>query len=149
MPGKLLNAELIQQIKLLFDTQLIYPVELLYFYEKDQCNTCDEMKQLLDEITSISQKLSLSIYEIHENPQLAHIYNVRITPGMVITGRDQDELLDNGIRFTGIPSGYEFSSLIHANELVSKRDSGIKPEIRNELKGLHVPVRLQVLVTPT
>ena len=72
MPGKLLNAELIQQIKLLFDTQLIYPVELLYFYEKDQFNTCDEMKQLLDEITSISQKLSLSIYEIHENPQLAH-----------------------------------------------------------------------------
>ena len=72
MPGKLLNAELILQIKLLFDTQLIYPVELLYFYEKDQFNTCDEMKQLLDEITSISQKLSLSIYEIHENPQLAH-----------------------------------------------------------------------------
>ena len=44
--------------------------------------------------------------------------------------------MDYGIRFAGIPSGYEISSLLHAIILVSKRDSGLKPAVRNQLNDV-------------
>jgi alkyl hydroperoxide reductase subunit AhpF len=149
MPEKLLNAELIKQIKLLFETQLIYPVEIIYFTDKDESESCAETRQLLEELCRLSEKLSFQQYEIHDHPQLAQKINVSLTPGLVIASRERDELLDYGIRFAGIPSGYEFGSLIHAIEMVSKRDSGLKPETRLNLKDIQTPVLLQVFVTPT
>lgn len=146
---KSLNNELIDQITELFDAQLNYPVELVYFSKKDQCETCDDTTQLLEEIASISDKLYLRNFDIEENSQLAERYGIHLMPGLVIAGRDQDKLIDYGIRFTGIPSGYEFSSLLQSIILVSKRDSGLKPAIRNQLKELRKPVQLHIFVTPT
>jgi glutaredoxin-like protein len=57
--------------------------------------------------------------------------------------------MDYGVRFAGIPSGHEFSSLIEGLILVSGRDSGLSGEIRKQLRGLKNPVLLQVFVTPT
>jgi alkyl hydroperoxide reductase subunit AhpF len=68
---------------------------------------------------------------------------------LVICGRDQDKTIDYGIRFLGIPSGYEFSSLIQAISLVSKRASCLMPETRKEIKTLQIPLQLKVFVTPT
>ena len=149
MTVKLLNEEIYQQIKELFDSQLDQPVEILYFSKLDPCKECDETHQLLEEIISISDKLHLIAYNVDDNPQQAQQYKVNLAPGLVITGRDADKLLDYGIRFAGIPSGYEFSSLIQAIILVSKRDSGLKSEVRSELKSLTTPIDLKVFVTPT
>jgi glutaredoxin-like protein len=149
MSDTLLNNELYKQLKGLFTDQLDNPVELLYFYRADNCETCNETQKLLDEITAISGKLHLSVVDIDENPQLAKKYSVSLVPGLVIAGRDGDTLIDYGIRFAGIPSGYEFTSLIQDLIFVSKRDSGLPADTRQELQGLNEPVRLQVFVTPT
>jgi len=149
MPVKLLDEEICKQIKELFDLQLLQPVEIIYFSKLDPCDTCDETHQLLSEIISVNDKLHLSAYSLDENPQLAQQYKVNLAPGLVVAGLDRDKLLDYGISFAGIPSGYEFSSLIQAIIMVSKRDSGLKPEVRSELKNLSIPVNLKVFVTPT
>jgi alkyl hydroperoxide reductase subunit AhpF len=70
-------------------------------------------------------------------------------PGLVLAGRDGDQILDYGIRYAGIPSGHEFSSLIHDLVLVSGRDSGLREQTRAYLAKLDKPVHLQVFVTPT
>lgn len=127
----------------------MHPVEIIYFFKNVDCETCDDTRQLLEEITSISEILNFSAYDLNEYSPLAQQYKIDLVPGLVISGRDADNILDYGIRFAGIPSGYEFSSLIQAILLVSKRDSGLKPEIRKELKGLTKPVQLKVFVTPT
>ena len=56
---------------------------------------------------------------------------------------------DHGIRFFGIPSGYEFMSLLDAIVLVSGGDSGLAPASRTMLAELRSPLNLQVFVTPT
>jgi glutaredoxin-like protein len=56
---------------------------------------------------------------------------------------------DYGIRFFGIPAGYEFASLLEALEMVAKGDSELAPATREKLKELRAPVNLQVFVTPT
>ena len=58
-------------------------------------------------------------------------------------------LQDYGIRFLGIPSGYEFMSLLDAILLVSGADSGLKDESRVLIAGASEALTLQVFVTPT
>jgi alkyl hydroperoxide reductase subunit AhpF len=97
----------------------------------------------------LTDKISVRTYRIEEYPQLAQAYNVQLTPGLVITTPESESPIDYGIRFLGIPSGYELASLVQEIELVSKRDSGLKPETRTVLKGIVDPVELKVFVTPT
>jgi glutaredoxin-like protein len=145
---KLLNDDITTQVQNVFE-QLGQPVEVLFFGKKTDCDYCDDTLQLVEEIASLSEKLSLSVYDIDEDSGVASQYKVDKAPGLVLGGRDGDQILDYGIRYAGIPSGHEFSSLINDLILVSGRDSGLNPETREILKDLDKPVLLQVYVTPT
>ncbi len=149
MSIKILNLDLTTQINGLFEAQLNNPVELIYFHNPDTCDMCEETSQLLDEICTLSSKLHLTKYVMDENLPIAEKYNVHLAPGLVVAGGGDGMPIDYGIRFAGVPAGYEFGSLIQAIILVSKRDSGLKPAIRDQLKEIQQPVHLQVFVTPT
>lgn len=148
MVTKLLNDEISQEIIQVFK-QLTEPVEVLFFGRKTGCDYCDDTRQLVQEVLSLSEKLSLSIHDIDEDTALAQQYGVDKTPGLVIAARDGDAIHDYGIRFSGIPSGHEFSSFIHDLVLVSSRESGLDAQTKEILHGLKKPVHLQVFVTPT
>ncbi len=149
MQENILNEELTNQIKELFDGRLIYPVELLYFSDKTTCETCDEAEKLLDELSSLSQKVLLRKYDLQDDQLNAEKYHIQQSPGLVIAGNDSAKPVDYGIRFYGLPSGYEFGSLIQAIIMVSRRDSGLDPSVRSQLTDLRKPVQLKVFVTPT
>lgn len=144
----LLNDEIIQQIQSVFK-DLKEPVAVLFFGEKENCQFCGETRTLLEEVTALSTKLSLDVYDMAEDADLAKQYHVDKTPGIVIAAKNGDEIVDYGIRYAGIPSGHEFSSLINDLMLVSNRDSGLKDATREALKELKEPITLQVYVTPT
>jgi alkyl hydroperoxide reductase subunit AhpF len=149
MSENILDDDLSKQLADLFAGQLQHSVEIVYFSKQDSCEACDDAYHLLTEITNLSDKLFLRIFDMDENPKTAQQYNIQHAPGLLIAGREADGLLDYGIRFTGIPSGYEFNSLIQGIIYVSKRDSGLKPGIRNELRNINNPVNLKIFVTPT
>ncbi|MBN2147058.1 MAG: thioredoxin family protein [Anaerolineales bacterium] len=145
----LLNEEIIKQVKDVFDAQLKENVQVMYFGSQDGCDQCEDTRQLIEEVTSISDKIRLSVHDLQENSPLAAQYKVTMSPGLVIAGLDGDQIKDYGIRFSGIPSGYEFTSLIQDIILVSGRDSGLSPETKQALQKLEQPVHLQVFVTPS
>jgi glutaredoxin-like protein len=144
----LLNDEIRQQVSEFFQ-QVQEPVQVIFFEKKSDCEYCGETRQMVEEVTALSDKIHLSIYDLEDDQAIAGQYKVDKAPGIVIAGRDGEQVLDYGIRFTGIPSGHEFSSLIHDMILVSGRDSGLSPQTKEILKGLDKPVHLQVFVTPT
>lgn len=148
MPTQLLNDDIKSQIKEVFK-ELRSPVEILFFGQRENCVYCEDTRQLVEEVVALSDKLSLSIYDMDDQPEIASQYRVDKTPGLVIAGREGDQVIDFGVRYAGIPSGHEFSSLIHDLVLVSGRDSGLSNEAREFLQGLEKPVHLQVFVTPT
>ena len=124
----------------------------LFFFgsdEKSECEFCAETRQLLEEVTALSEHLSLSTYQLKAAPDVAARYKVDIVPSFVIVGRENGSQLDYGIRYKGIPAGHEFTSLINDLVLVSQRDSNLSPETRDFLHGLTEPLHLQVFVTPT
>ena len=144
----LLNAEMRDQVKGAF-AQLNNPVEVLFFGRQGDCEYCDQTLQLVEEVSELSDKLHLSAYDVESDAELASKYNVDKTPGLVITARDGDRLVDFGVRYAGVPSGHEFSSLIQDIILVSGRDSELSQQTRDMLADLTEPVSLQVFVTPT
>lgn len=147
MADKLLNDEIIGQINEIF-AHLDQDVSMLFFGQED-CDYCDDTRQLLEEVEAISEKLSLSVYDLDEHAEIAAKYRVDKAPGIVMVGKDSEDLKDYGIRYAGIPSGHEFSSLINDLIRVSQRDSGLSEQTRAQLKNLKSPVHLMVFVTPT
>jgi len=145
---RLLNDDVIQQIRDVFEG-LTHPVHLMFFGSKENCDYCDDTRQLVEEVVAINELLSLNIYDVEADADLARLYNVDKTPGLVIAAKEGDQVTDFGIRLAGIPSGHEFSSLIQDILIVSARDSGLSPQTREMLKSLESPVLLQVFVTPT
>jgi len=145
---KLLNEQIIDQIKQTF-AQMKEPVQILFFGSRENCDYCAEAQQLLEELTAVDGKLGLSIYDLQDNADVASRFNIDKAPGIVITAKDGDQIIDFGIQYSGIPSGYEFGVLINDILLVSGRDSGLSESVREFLKHLEKPLHLQVFVTPT
>jgi glutaredoxin-like protein len=148
MTTNLLENEMTRQVQEAFK-QLKEPAQVLFFGKKEDCQYCQDTLQLIEEVVALSDKLGLEVHDIEDDLAIAQQYRVDKTPGFMIAGKDGDQILDYGIRFAGIPSGHEFSSLIHDLILVSGRDSGLSSKARQILQNLDRPVLLQVFVTPT
>jgi glutaredoxin-like protein len=120
------------------------PVRIINFTQEIECEYCSETRQIMEEIAGLSGKLSVEIYNFVTDTEKVREFNIDKIPATVIMGDK-----DLGIRFFGIPSGYEFGSVIEAVVMVSKRESGLSPETKKKLSALAKPLHLQVFVTPT
>ena len=95
-------------------------------------------------MAELSDKLSLEVHNFLLDKERAAEYKVDKVPATVV--RDGQ---DHGIRFYGIPAGYEFSTLLDAILAVSSGDSGLEEESREKLRQIASPLHLEVFVTPT
>jgi len=120
------------------------PVTIVFFTQEMECAYCKDTHQLLEELASLSDKITLKVYDFVKDKTIADQYGIDKIPAAIIMGEK-----DYGIRFYGIPSGYEFSTLLEDLLMVSRRDSGLAPATREALKDISTPLRLQVFVTPT
>jgi glutaredoxin-like protein len=139
----LLNDSVRSQVEKRFK-ELQNPVKIINFTQEIECQYCAETRQLMQEIAGLSDKLSFEVYNFVTDKEKAKRYNIDKIPATVILG-DRDY----GIRFFGIPSGYEFVSVLECIVMVSKRDSGLAAETKKKLTAFTKPLHLQVFVTPT
>ncbi len=120
------------------------PVKLVHFTQELNLEYGREARQLLEELAQISDKLSLETYNFLIDREKVAEYAVDKVPATVIRNAK-----DYGIRFFGLPAGYEFAALLDAILAVSEEDSGLLPESREKLAQLNQPLHLQVFTTPT
>jgi glutaredoxin-like protein len=120
------------------------PVTIKLFTQAISCQFCKETQQLLEEVAALSDKLELQIYNFVMDKEVAEAHGIRRIPATVIMNDT-----DYGIRFYGIPSGYEFNTLIEDIVAVSNDDPGLDDEILEQLARIQEPVHMQVFVTPT
>jgi len=146
---RLLDDQIIEQVRDIFSS-LQHDVAIVHFTtERSSCMYCTETRQLVEELAPLSEKLHLFVYDYEKDADKAREYDVDKTPATIIASYDNGQIKNHGIRYFGIPSGHEFSSLIQDIMSVSERDSGLKPATREFLHSLTQPVHLQVFVTPT
>jgi glutaredoxin-like protein len=133
-----------------FLADLTHPVEIVFFgSDADHCEYCQDTQELLEEVVSLNDKVSIKVYDLENDKEIAGKYNVDKVPSFAILSQDGNDSIDYGIRYAGIPAGHEFTSLINDILIVSKRDSGLSEETRQALSKIDTPIRLQVFVTPT
>ncbi len=139
-----------QAVREMLEASLKKPVKLVVFTTEGECMYCKETQQLAEEIAALSDLIEVEVHDIEKDAALAAKLDVDKTPAIVVMGKDergQDK--DYGIRFFGIPSGYEFMSLLDAIETVGSGDVQLSEETRKFLESLDEDVHIQVFVTPT
>ncbi len=141
--GMILSATVEEELKRSFQ-DLKNPVELVVFTQELECQFCRENRQLAEEVINLSPILKLSVHNFLTEKERALEYWVDMVPAIVVKGER-----DYGIKFYGIPAGYEFTSLIEAIKMVSARDSGLSEKTKETLKKLTKPIDIKVFVTLT
>ena len=132
-----------------FETNLVNPVKLVMFTQTFECQFCAETRQIVEEVANLSDKISAEIFDFVADKATADLYGIDKIPAIAVLRVEDGEDRDYGIRFFGIPSGYEFTSVIEDVIDVSKGDSGLQPQSREAVSAITEPVHFQVFVTPT
>jgi len=153
---ELLSNEVVEATKKRFDEDLESKVTIVLFTQEprrlivpdhlkgQECLFCKETRKLLEEVGSLSDKVELIIYDFEGDKDKASSYGIDKIPAICVLSEK-----DFGIRFFGIPSGYEYTSLIEAIIDVSKERTGLSEKTKEALTGLSQDVHIQVFVTPT
>ena len=133
-----------KQVQGLFEG-LSNQVKLVMFTQEFECEFCRETRELVEEVASLSHKITADIRNFVLDTEQVQEYEIDKIPAIAVVGAE----MDHGIRFYGIPSGYEFNSLLEAIMGVSAQDSGLSDTTKTFLAGLKDPLHFQVFVTPT
>jgi thiol-disulfide isomerase/thioredoxin len=134
---------------------MINPVKLVFFTQTIGCETCAPTRQILDELVPLNEKLSVEEVNYVLDAERAARYDVDHVPAIAMegtggaSGAEAPGAKAARIRFYGIPSGYEFMSLLDAIMLVSSGDPGLSEASQARLATVDAPVKIQVFVTPT
>jgi len=123
------------------------PVKLIVFTQQYECDYCRETRQIAEEVAELSSRISLEVHDFEADKALAEQYGVTQIPATVVL-RDGKAPKDYGIRYYGVPAGYEFTSLIYDIIMIGTGESGLADATKNWLKDLKSPLHLQVFVTP-
>jgi glutaredoxin-like protein len=132
-----------------FENNLVSPVKMVMFTQSVECQFCAETRQIVEEIAGLSDNVTAEIFDFVDDKVTADLYGIDKIPAIAIVRVEDGEEQDFGIRFYGIPSGYEFTSIIEDIIDVSKGESGLQSKSKEAVEGIKDPVHFQVFVTPT
>ena len=132
-----------EQLKEKFE-ELDGDVKLIVFTQEMECQYCEQTRELAEDIAALSDKITVEVYDFVADKDKVEEYNIDKIPATVVEGEK-----DYGIRFYGIPGGYEFVSLIDAITAVSAGETGLSDETKTALNQLRDSVHIQVFVTLT
>lgn len=119
-------------------------VKLVVFTTNEQPETSELLSQIAQELVSVGGgKITLEQHSVDAEPTVAQEYNITFAPAIVVRTEEKDY----GIRYLGVPAGFEFASLVGAIEDVGRGDPGLSPDSRLMLANLRNPVHIRVFVT--
>jgi glutaredoxin-like protein len=114
------------------------------FTQEFECQYCSETRMLVEEVANLSDQVSAEVYDFVTDKDKAEEYQIDKIPAIAVVGEE-----DYGVRFYGIPSGYEFASLLHAIKLAASAEPALDEATTAFLDTLKEPAHIQVFVTPT
>jgi len=148
MSEKFLDDNIISQVRDYLD-QMVNPVEIALFTKKEGCRSCEDTKQLMEEIVAISNKLSLILYDFDQDKEKAKELKVDKTPMIVLLAKNGSQVKDYGLRYAGLPGGHEFGTFINDIVFVSKSETSLSSTMKDFLRSLTKPVKMLVFFTPS
>ena len=146
---QLLNEEVRNQIKEIFNKEVQNPVKVVLFTRAINCETCQYAEQLAKEIAeTVPDKFQLEIVSTAtpEGQEKAKSYGLdpdRV-PAFVILDKDGK---DRGIHYIGLPAGLEFSTFINGVVLASVDEIPMDDRAKELIEQINQPLDVRVFVT--
>ncbi len=127
-----------------FKEKLIDPVKIIMFTQELECKFCSETRQLVQEIATLSDKISVEIFDFSVEADKAKKLGIDKIPALAVIGKK-----DYGVRIYGIPYGYELQTLTNALEIISTGKTDLSEKTKTILADIKSPVHIQVFVNLT
>jgi len=127
-----------------FEEELSSGVRLLLFTQEIECDYCEVTRRMLEELVEINGLLELEVHYLEHEGGLAEKWRIDKIPATILLGER-----DMWVRFFGVPSGYEFPTLIEDIIDVSRGRSRLSPKSVDLVRSIERPIHVEVLVTPT
>ena len=141
----LLKNEERERLKEDFRRNLRSEVKLFVFTSAEDCKPCEETVEIVQELQETSDKIKVEILGM--DSERAKEFEIERAPTTVITSAVG--IPHSRIKFIGVPSGYEFSTLVEDVRRVSRNDPELTPEALSRIQEIDKPLKIRVFVTPT
>ncbi len=137
----------------IFEESLDEPVKVMYFTiptsklfvpGRETCETCSDVQQLIEEVASISDKVSVEVHNFESERDEAQRHGVTRVPAIIIQGKAK-----GAVRYYGAPAGSEFPNFIRDIQHASTGETALSSDTREALGAIADSIHLQVFVTPT
>lgn len=118
-------------------------VKILNFTQAIECPMCKETRAFAEEIAALSDKLSIIVYDQIADKDMIQKYGVERIPAIVLL---DNEGKDRGVKFYGLPGGYEINSFLGSIIELSGRREELPADILSRIKKIDKDVHIQVFV---
>lgn len=130
-----------------FEKHLKNDIDLVIFTsESSDCKYCKETVELGEEVAEINKKIHLVKYDFEKSKDEAKAFGVEKFPATIVTRHGEK---DGRVKYYGIPSGYEFGSLIEDMKNVSNGEVEVSSKAMEIINKIDRPISIKVYVTPT
>lgn len=133
-----------KKIKDIFQEKLSNEVNILFFADDTNCEYCNDTKELLTELAALDDRINLKTYML--GGEEAERLGIDRAPATIFVDKEGNDL---SVHFYGIPSGYEFNTLIEDIIDISNNSPDLPEDIIESVKEIEDDVLLQVFITPT
>ncbi len=141
----LIKEDDLQFLKDEFQKNLSSEVDLVVFsVEGPDCKYCKEVVEICEELSLTSDKIHVKKYDFSIDRKIAEEYGVTKYPALCIVRSGEKE---GRIKYYGIPSGYEFGSIIEDIKMVSSNEPRISSKAMDIISKIDKPVTIKVFVT--
>ena len=120
------------------------PVKLVFFTQTFGCDICLPARQAADRIAALSERVTIEEHNLVLDRDEVAEYGVEWAPALAVVGAK-----DAGMRYYGVPEGYEIDSLVDAIEIAAGGGPTLTDDSLDALDTLERNVHLRVFVTPT
>lgn len=133
-----------ERLKGELNDKLEKPVKIVMFTQQFECSFCLQTRQLIEELAALNDKIKVEIYDFVVDAEKAKAFGVDKVPALVIVGEK-----NYGMRFYGLPYGYELQTLLEGVINVSRGVTDLSDETKKQLREIKTSVHIQVFVTLT
>lgn len=139
----LFNEETTKQLKDIFNG-LKEEVNIVLFTDEDNCESCADTTQFMQEVEVLSDKIQLQSFDLKKHADEAAKYGIDKAPAIRLLDKTQK---DFGVTFYGIPAGHEINSFIAGLMELSGAGEVLPEAMTTELAQLDKKVKIKVFVT--
>jgi glutaredoxin-like protein len=124
-------------------TGMVNDVTAHLFLEERDCLYCNDVKDMVDQLAELSDKLSVVEHKGSLDSGVAKEWGVEYHPAIMLHGKDK-----YNVKFYGIPAGHEFGALVGSIIDVSTGTAPLPPDVIEDIVSIDKPINIKVFVTP-